>query len=42
MVQRAARSILPNLVNHLTHLPQVSEHDNVPSLVSKELNMEFF
>merc|ERR1719403_762875 len=52
VVQLAARTILAHLVNHLNHFPQavgaaslssqVSEHDDVPSLVSEELNTETF
>jgi len=52
VVRLAARTVLAHLVNHLNHFPQalgaaslssqVSEHDDVPSLVSEELNMETF
>ena len=52
VVQLAARTLLSHLVNHLNHFPQavgasslssqVAEHDDVPSLVSEELNLETF
>lgn len=50
VVQLAARTILSHLVNHLHHFPQaigasalssqVSEHDDVPSLLGEELNID--
>ena len=52
VVQLAARTILSHLVNHLHHFPQaigaaslssqVSEHDDVPTLLGEELNMDTF
>eukprot|EP00092_Neocalanus_flemingeri_P011414 GFUD01012300.1.p1 GENE.GFUD01012300.1~~GFUD01012300.1.p1 ORF type:complete len:1967 (-),score=283.48 GFUD01012300.1:286-6186(-) len=52
VVQLAARTIMSHLVNHLNHFPQaigaaslssqVSEHDDVPTIVSEELNMDTF
>lgn len=52
VVQLAARTLLSHLVNHLNHFPQavgasslssqVSEQDDVPTLVSDELNLETF
>ena len=52
VVQLAARTLLSHLVNHLNHFPQavgaaslssqVSEQDDVPTLVSEELNLETF
>ena len=52
VVQLAARTILSHLVNHLHHFPQaigpsalssqVSEHDDVPTLLGEELNIDTF
>ena len=52
VVQLAARTILSHLVNHLNHFPQaigaaslssqVSEHDDVPTLLSEDLTMDTF
>merc|ERR1719419_571333 len=52
VVQLAARTILSHLVNHLHHFPQaigaaslssqVSEHDDVPTLLGEELTMDTF
>ena len=52
VVQLAARTIMSHLVNHLNHFPQaigaaslssqVSEHDDVPTIVSEDLSMDTF